>query len=216
MSKLAIALSALLVTASPVPAFAEVPTSVEVASVEVAQASSEKAPLGSYNATMGTTTISSAVATGTTARRMRRNAPSTQGVAVSINLTSYSPQEELNAISNAGGGNFIPTLSKYSHGTVTIRGKSYPINMAVSFRRGNSYRINIFTAKPFGADSVQGGSLSGNTYGAITLIVPIADGGVGTGTLFTMVGNRISNYSDEILSGGATATTTPLQGVKLN
>jgi len=31
-----------------------------------------------------------------------------------------------------------------------------------------------------------------------------------------MMGSRLSNYADEILSGGATATTTPLQGVKLN
>jgi hypothetical protein len=210
MSKFAITLSALLMTTSVMPAVAEVPTT------KIAQASNERAPIGTYTATMGTTTVSRGVVTGTTARSVRRSAPATQGVKVSINITSYSSQEELNTISKAGENKVIPTLATYNHGTITIAGKSQPINLAVSFRRGNTYRINILTAKPYSAVGSQGGSIAGNAYGAITLVIPIVDGASGTGTLFTMVGSRISNFADEILSGGATATTTPLQGVKLN
>jgi len=214
MTKYAIALSALLMTAS-IPTFAEVVTSSSIP-VKVAQASNERAPIGTYNAVMGTTTISRGVLTSTTARKVRFSAPSTKSVQVTMRIDSFSSQEELNTISNAGEKNVIPTLAKYNHGTITIAGKSYPINLAVSFRRGNTYRINILSAKPYGAVGPQGGSISGNTYGAITLVIPITDGAAGTGTMFTMMGSRLSNYADEILSGGATATTTPLQGVKLN
>ncbi len=86
----------------------------------------------------------------------------------------------------------------------------------MSFRQGNNYRINILTAKPISTVNSRGGSVSSNSYGAIALVIPIADGAIGTGTVFTMVGNRISNFADEILSTGASATTTPLRDVKFN
>jgi hypothetical protein len=165
----------------------------------VAQASRDRAPLATYTA----------VAKGRGAFRPDRT---TEGVQVTINLSSYSTQEELKTIANAGAGNITAALSRYNHGTITIGGRIYPINLAYSYQQGSNYRINLISGKPFAASGPQGGTATTNAYGAITLLLPIAPNTLGTGTLSTVMGSRISLQGD-IVGGVGRAASTPLSDV---
>lgn len=196
MTKLATALSALMLCSGLGNVYAEVRPLFTIS-----QDVSEDAPLGNYTATIGATTVS---------RGIRTNAYSIQGAKISIQLTSISTDQEWINISKAGVKNALSTMSRYNHGTITIAGKSYPINAVASTRDGNIYRIYILTAKPFAPMS----SFDGNAYGAIALEVPFIVGKDGKGTIYTRLFSKLS-YDDELFSGDETPTITALSAVQL-
>lgn len=183
-------------------------------SFAMAQLSKEDAPKGSYSAILGNSVTSQrTIGEKRGATRRTRTTDAASGGNVQISITSYSPQSELEAAAQAGQGNLVTTIGGFNHGSVTLNGQSYPINLATSFRSGDNYRINLVSAKPFTQTGAQGGVGKAVAVGYITLLVPVA-GGQGTGSLYTATGATISASGDVQPSAGRIGgTATQLTAV---
>jgi hypothetical protein len=183
------------------------------AQVQVAQVSSEMAPLASYTAILGDTTlIRGGTASPNVVRRNGRSGNRTGGVPVYITLSGYSPKAELQAIAQAGQGNVVSVLNRYNHGKITIAGTTYPINAATSFRQGDTYRVNLVSAKPFSVAGSQTGIAQGTALSTITFIVPVNLAGTTTGTMMTVSGGRVS-LNGTVQGVGGVSTMTPFTSV---
>jgi hypothetical protein len=231
---LALATTALIGSAAAVIA-KELPTVVHSTPFYLAQ--QQQAPLGSYTAQMGgtartarrtgaaatstdsgtTSTTTGETASGIASRRASRTTAMTAGKALDITLSSYSPSAELQAIAKAGSGNISSAINAYNHGSVTIEGVTYPINVAVSSSRnsaqGSYYVVRLISTKPFSGATAQGSAAKGNTVGMIELSMPTAEGATGTGQLYRSTQVTVSK-SGEISTQGGTATATLLTNVQ--
>jgi hypothetical protein len=198
-----LSLLSLVATAGILPSqtFAE---TAEAEVIYLAQAT--QAPLGNYTAEMGGTTRTTRVqGAGGVARRTTQN-QAAAGEVVNITINSYNTQADLQSVAQAGQGNMAAAISKFNSGTVTIAGVAYPINMAVSYKIGSNYYINLLSSKPFGVTGAQGGQAAGVGVGLINLIIPTA-GGPGTGKLYRSSQVSVSaNGQVQALRGVSSAT----------
>lgn len=186
--------------------------SMEVAP-SFAQLSRETAPTGSYKAVLGTSVGSKRAISSRGIRNRTRRTEIVSGNNIQISITSYSPKSELEASAQASYSNLATMISGFNHGSVTIDGQSYPINLATSFRSGDNYRINLVSSKPYNQTGTQGIVGKGVAVGHITLLVPVA-GGQGTGNLYTSTGVTVSASGDVRPSAGRiSASATQLTAV---
>ncbi|MBI3653389.1 MAG: hypothetical protein HY231_20355 [Acidobacteria bacterium] len=179
-----------------------------------------QAATGTYTASLGNSAgMASGGATGSgggAARgRMTRGGGSAStaasGANVSLNISSYSTQEEINKLvqTQNDASAFLNTLNGYNHGSVTISGKSYPINAAYSLQAGSNYYIYLVSAKPFSGEATgrggRGGKASGAAGGYIRLTVN--SGGSGDGALYTSTQVTVqTNGAIEVRGGASTAS----------
>lgn len=129
------------------------------------------------------------------------------GSEVSVSIDSYSTQEELKALAAAADSRtLIATLSGYSHGSVTVGGKSFTINGAFCKGNAKGYVISVVTAKPLSGSKT---SASGNTGGLILLTVNSS--GAGTGSMYTateLTATTSGGYDLGAVAGTATQLTS--------
>lgn len=178
-----------------------------------------QAPLGSYSATTGSTVVIGVVQKSGTTVILPKRTGSTAGYTVGMTISSYSPPEELEAIANAGSGNYISVMSGFNHGSAAVAGVTYPINVATSVTVGSYYVISLATARPITAFTTPtSASASGNQVGVIELMIP-ATGAPGTGTLFSGTEVTITRGTEGTTSSSVTVnagagTATALTNVR--
>lgn len=172
----------------------------------LAQATADQAPLGNYTAELTETDRRvTRLQEGATSQRTQVIVD-TAGDPIQISLTSYSTLAELDAVAQADPGTITATIDDFSHGTVTVRGSAYPINLATSYQIDSNYYVHLASAKPFDQTGDRGGQVEGNTVGLIVLTIPV-DGATGTGKLYsTTRANFQVDGEVQALRGRATAT----------
>lgn len=174
----------------------------------------EQAPAGTYTATAG-----SSVATGggtTSAGKHGRGGTTTSkgsGTKITATITSYTDQSELEALAATQGDAkaFFDKLATFNHGTVTVEGKSYPINAATSVSYGSTYYVAIASAKAF-STSGSSRTAKGATGGYIRLTVDSA--GVGKGVMYTSTQVVVNKSTGEFEAKVGASTATELTDVK--
>jgi len=170
------------------------------------------APTGTYTATMGSTTATTGTrARGSGFRRGRTSTGTTSGTQVSIAISSYSSQEELDQLAAAQNdpAGFLKILSSFSHGTVTIGSASFPINAAYSTGAGTSGNIiYVLSSHPLTSSHVSRGGrqATGTSGGYIRLTLGAA--GSGSGVLYSSTQVVVAtNGTMNVKAGGCTAST---------
>jgi hypothetical protein len=176
-------------------------------------------PIGTYTATTGSSVVkgkSAAVGEqgGLFKKRFSKPAETGAGNTIAITLQSYSTKEELSQLKAAQGNpqQFMTTLSSFQHGTVTMEGKSFPINMASSSSRGGKFVITILSSKAFsnmGGQFIAGKGLS---TGHIELLVDA--NGSGQGVLHASTKIAFDSQGEvSAQGGGAMSKATELTSV---
>lgn len=161
-----------------------------------------QAPLGSYVATTGSSVVIGAIQTTGGRTIVPKRTDSNAGFTVGMTISSYSPPEEIEAIANAGQGNYVTVMNEFNHGSAAVAGVAYPINVATSATVGSYYLISLVTAMPITAFTTPPSvSVSGNQVGVIELMIPITMA-PGTGTLFSGTEITITSGTE----GGGTVT----------
>jgi hypothetical protein len=146
------------------------------------------APLGTYTATTGSSMVKGKSAAageegGFLKKKFKKPTEAGAGNTITVTLQSYSTKEEINQLKAAQGNpqQFMTTLSSFQHGTVTMEGKSFPINMASSNSRGGKFVITILSSKSFSSMGGQFMAGKGLSTGHIELLVDAS--GTGQGVL---------------------------------
>ena len=166
-----------------------------------------QAPTGNYVATTGQSAVHGSAGGG----GMHAGGSATgdtSGGKVTMNVSSYSSSDEINALKGLDGKAFLDQLSKYNHGSVSIGGRSFPVNFAASSQLGANYQIYLVSATPYMTSQTGPGgrSASGAGGGFISLEVPTS-GSAGRGQMFSTVQVVIStNGSVSARAGGSSAT----------
>jgi hypothetical protein len=177
------------------------------------------APLGTYTATTGSSMVTGkSAATGAQGGLIKKGfskpAEAGAGNTITITLQSYSTKEEISQLKAAQGNpqQFMTTLSSFQHGTVSMGGKSFPINMASSNSRSGKFVVTILSSKAF---SNTGGQLTTGKALSTGLIELFVDAS-GTGQGVLRASTQIAFDSKGALAakgGGAMSKTTELTGV---
>lgn len=172
-----------------------------------------QAPTGTYTATTGSSAATASVGGSGGAARGSKTTGAGSGSSVTMSLSNWATQADLEKLAAAEGDPkaFLDLLSGMNFGTVTIGGKSVPVNLAWSFKSGSSYQIVLLSEKPFSATSSRTGATgNGAAVGYIRLTV---DGsGVGTGMMYSTTQVAVQSGSDVVARGGA-STATQLSAV---
>ncbi len=170
---------------------------------------SDRAPTGAYTAATG---ASAGTASGTVTRGRAREASASSGTSggtITMNIGSYSTREEVDQVVAAQGSGaeaMLQAINKTSHGSVTIGGQTFAINMAASAKVGSSYNIYLVSAKPFSTSaSSSGRSPTGGSAGYIQLTVS-SDGG-GDGKLYASTQIVVDKDGSVVARGGASTAT---------
>ena len=181
----------------------------------VVATAADQAPTGTYTATIGGS-VGTARASDPekgTARRTKQGSPAA-GNNVTINLSSYSTQDEISQLKAVPHGDvtaFLSALSKFNHGSVTIGDKSFPINAAHSAQLGAKYVIRLVSAHPLMAGTTaRGRTVMGSSGGMIKLTVDSS--GAGEGVLYRTA-QVVVKDDDEIDAKAGSSTATQLTGV---
>lgn len=174
------------------------------------------APTGTYTASVGNSagTVSGG-APGRGGFRGRGQGNGTaSGKSVTMNVGSYSTQEELQKLRETQGdpSAFFNTLSSYNHGTVTFEGQTFTVNAAYSVQTGSKYFLYLLTANPLktSQQGPRGRIATGTAGGYIRLTVDAY--GAGDGVLYTSAQVVVKN-NGEIEARAGAATATQLTGV---
>lgn len=174
----------------------------------------DQAPAATYVATTG----SSAVTGGGTGAggghaHGSKGTDATKGGTVTIAVNSYTTEEELAALKATAGDakKFFDTLKTYNHGTVTVGGKTYPINAASSVGNASGYSISLASAVAYAA-SGSSHSAKGATGGYIHLTVDST--GSGKGSMFTSTQIIINSSTGDFEAKAGMSTATQLSDVK--
>ena len=172
-----------------------------------------QASTGTYTASTGDSAATGSVTGGGGAARGSKTTTAGSGSAVTMAIDSWATQADLDALAAAQGDTkkFLDILSGLRHGSVTLGGKTIPVNLAWSFKSGASYQILLLSEKPFSATSSRtGGSASGAAVGYIRLTV---DGnGAGQGMMYSTTQVAFESGGDIVARGGA-STATQLSNV---
>ena len=171
---------------------------------------SDRAPAGTYTASTG---ASAGTASSTGPRGRARGAAAGEGTtsgAITLNIDGYSTKEEVDQIVAAQGSGaeaMLQAVNKTSHGTVTIGGHSFMVNMAASVKAGSSYNIYMVSARPFstGTSSGGGSSVMGGSAGYIQLTVNSS--GSGEGKMYTSTQIVVEKDGSVLARGGASTAT---------
>lgn len=178
------------------------------------------APVGTYVATEGSSNIkgksgAAGQGGGLFKKRFNKQESAESGNTVTINLQSYSTKDEINQLkaAQANPQQFMTALSSFNHGTVSVNGKSYPINMASSVSRNGKFVISILSAKAFSASS-EAKSTAGKAINTGHIEMVIDANGAGQGIMHEST--HIGIDSDGIVSakgGGMLSKATQLTNV---
>lgn len=177
------------------------------------------APLGTYTASTGSSMVkgkSAAVSEegGLFKKKFKKPTEAGAGNTITITLQSYSTQEEISQLKAAHGNpqQFMTTLSSFQHGTVSMGGKSFPINMASSNSRSGKYVVTILSSKAFSNTGGQLATGKGISTGYIELLVDA--GGTGQGVLRESTQIAFDSQGEaSAKGGGALSKTTELTTV---
>jgi len=177
------------------------------------------APLGTYKATTGSSMVkgkSAAVGEegGLFRKKFKKPAETGTGNTITITLQSYSTKEELGQLKAAQGNpeQFMTTLSSFQHGTVSMEGKSFPINMASSISHGDKFVITILSSKAFSNTGGQFMTGKGLSTGHIQLTVDAS--GSGQGVLHASTQIAFDSQGEiSAKGGGALSKATELTSV---
>lgn len=173
----------------------------------------EQAPTGSYTATTGGTAVGGGGSTsGGSHGHGGTSTGSTAGKTLTMNVASYTTQEELQKLAATQGDpkKFLDTLKGFNHGTVMIGSKSYVINAAASAKAGSSSYVVMLSATPFEAS---GSSRSAKGVAAGYIRLTVDDAGAGTGMLYTSTQVVVSTTSGDFTAKGGASTATQLTAV---
>ena len=170
---------------------------------------SDKAPAGSYTAATDASAGIASAAGPTGRARGASGASGTSGGTVTMNISSYSSNEEVDQIVAAQGSGaeaMLQAINRQSHGSVTIGGQTFTINMAASAKVGSSYNIYLVSAKPFSTGSGSGGrTATGGSAGYIQLTVNST--GSGDGGMYTSTQIVVEKDGSVAARGGASTAT---------
>lgn len=177
------------------------------------------APLGTYTAATGTSMVKGKAAAadeegGRFKKKFKKQTEVGAGDTITIVLTSYSTKEEISQLKAAQGNpqQFMSMLSSFQHGTVTMGGKSFPINLASSKSRNDKYAITILSSKAFSDTGGQFKRGKGMNTGHIELLVDAA--GTGKGVLHTSTKAGFDTQGEvSAMGGGAMSKATELTSV---
>ena len=165
------------------------------------------APLGTYTATTGSSMVKGrSAAIGETGGLLKNKfkKPTEAGAdnTITISLLSYSTKEEISQLKAAQGNpqQFMTTLSSFQHGTVTMGGKSFPVNMASSNSRSGKFVITILSSKALSSTGGQFMAGKGLSTGYIELLVDA--GGNGQGLLHASAQIAIDPQGEVSAKGG--------------
>jgi hypothetical protein len=178
-----------------------------------------QAPLGTYTATTGSSMAKGkSAATGEQGGFIKKgfSKPTEAGAGktITITLQSYSTKEEISQLRAAQSNpqQFMATLSSFQHGTVSMGGKSFPINMAYSNSRSGKFIVTILSSKAFSSTEGRFATGKGLSTGHIELLVDAS--GTGQGVLRASTQIAVDSKGEVSAKGGGTMSkTTKLTGV---
>ena len=178
-----------------------------------------QAPLGTYTATTGSSMAKGkSAATGAQGglfkKKFSKPTEAGAGNTITITLQSYSTKEEIGQLKAAQGNaqQFMTTLSSFQHGTVSMGGKSFPINMASSNSRSGKFVVTILSSKTFSSTGGRFATGKGMSTGHIELLVDAS--GTGQGVLRASTQIAFDSQGEaSAKGGGAMSKATELTGV---
>ncbi len=178
-----------------------------------------QAPIGTYTATTGSSLVKGKTAAtgeggGMFKKKFKKPSEAGAGNTITISLQSYSTKEEINQLKAAQSNSqqFMTMLSSFQHGTVTMGGKSFPINMAYSNSRSGKFVISILSSKAFSNTGEQLTTGKGLATGHIELLVDSSGSGQGVLHESTQIGFD-SQGEVSAKGGGTMSKTTDLTSV---
>ena len=178
-----------------------------------------QAPIGTYIATTGSSMVKGKTAAtgeegGVFKKKFKKPTETGAGNTITISLQSYSTKEEINQLKAAQSNSqqFMTMLSSFQHGTVTMGGKSFPINMAYSNSRSGKFVITILSSKAFSNTGDRPMAGKGLSTGHIELLVDSSGNGQGVLRASTQIGFD-SQGEVSAKGGGAMSKTTELTSV---
>lgn len=170
--------------------------------------------LGNYLCVAGPTVVSRGAASAGKAERVVRRIEATDEKTLEVSITGLARPDELKALRGLKAKDFLKAISANRFGTVTVAGKSHPVQLAFTTPAPkDGTRVHLLAGRPWGWQGTEVQAKAGS-ISYMTFVLPSGDR-VGHGALHHHAGISLEQ-NGAVKVVGATRVTTPLKRVRRN